>query len=504
MSTHNVGDGMAADVFFTREEGLTYDDFILMPGHISFGVNDVDLETQLTRKLRIKTPIVSSPMDTVTESQMAIYMALLGGIGIIHYNNTIETQKALVRRVKRFENGFIRDPMVLTQDHRIRDIDEIKARYGFSGVPITDNGKPDGKLVGLVTERDIDFEPDRTKKLKEVMNTQLVTAQEGVTLQEANEILRKNKKGKLPIVDAEGRLKGLGCRTDLLTNEQYPLASKNASKQLLCGAAVSTHDDDKERLAALAEEGLDVVVIDSSQGDSVFQIRMIEHIKKNHPGVEVIAGNVVTPRQCHHLIDAGADALRIGMGPGSICITQETIAVGRPQATAVYHCARAGRERGTPVIADGGIRCTAHLAKALAVGASAVMMGSLLAGTSESPGEYIYEGGRRVKKYRGMASLEAMQAGGAKRYFSEKDKVKVIQGVEGYVADRGSLRTFMPYMMQSLRHSLQELGRRSMTDMHKALDSGDLRFEKRSVSAQREGGVHGLISYKEPSLPGWS
>ena len=498
------GDGYSAEEFFGEEQGLTYDDFILMPGHISFGVNDADLQTQLTRRIRLRIPCVSSPMDTVTESEMAIYMALLGGVGIVHYNNTIDEQVREVRRVKRFENGFIREPVVLSPTQRIRDIDRIKREMGFSGVPITEDGTMHTKLLGLVTERDIDFEPDRSKPLREVMNTDLVTAPEGVTLLEANEILRKNRKGKLPIVDKEGRLTALVCRTDLLTNEQYPLASKDANKQLICGAALSTHDEDKERLAALADEGLDAVVVDSSQGDSIYQISMIEHIKGACPDIDVIAGNVVTPRQANRLIDAGADALRIGMGPGAICITQETIAVGRAQATAVYYTAMAARERGVPVIADGGIRCSAHIAKALAVGASAVMMGSLMAGTAESPSEYIYEGGRRVKKYRGMASLEAMQAGGAKRYFSEGDAIKVIQGVEGYVPDRGSLRTFLPYLMQSLRHSLQEVGCRDVAALHEALADGTLRFERRSMSAQEEGRVHGLVSHKEPATPTWS
>lgn len=500
MDYRAMGDGIPADVFFAEEGGLTYDDFILMPGHISFGVHDVDLETPLTRNLRIKTPCVSSPMDTVTESEMAIHMALLGGIGIIHYNNTVEQQAAEVRKVKRFENGFIRDPVVLSPDHRIRDIDEIKRKHGFSGVPITENGETGGKLLGLVTGRDVDFETDRSKRLRNVMNTDLVTAREGVTLQKANDILRQNKKGKLPIVDDEGRLTALVCRADLLTNEEYPLASKSKTKQLLCGATIGTHEEDKERLAALAEAGVDVIVIDSSQGDSVFQAAMIRHIKGTYPEIEVIAGNVVTPRQCSRLMDAGADALRIGMGPGSICITQETIAVGRPQATAVYYCAREAHKRGVPVIADGGVRCSAHIAKALAVGADAVMLGSLLAGTAEAPGEYIYEGGRRVKKYRGMASLEAMRAGGAKRYFSEMDKIKVVQGVEGYVPDRGSLKNYLPYHMQSLRHSLQELGCRDIAALHAALSDGTLRFEIRSASAQREGGVHGLVSYTEPTF----
>lgn len=496
------GDGLDAKTLFQAPSGLTYDDFILLPDHIDFGVNEVSLQTQFTRDIQLNLPFVSSPMDTVTESRMAIYMALLGGIGIVHYNNTIEEQVKHVQRAKRFENGFITDPVVLGPENRLRDIDEIKRHHGFSSIPVTEDGTRATKLIGIVTGRDMDFEPNRDLTLRSVMTTEIVTAREGVSLHEANDILRKTKKGKLPIVDAEGKLVSMVCRQDLITNEEYPMASKDKFKRLRVGAALSTHDDDKDRLAALAKAGVDVVVIDSSQGDSIFQAQMIKYIKSKYPEIQVIAGNVVVERQCKRLIAAGADALRVGMGPGSICITQETVAIGRPQASAVYYCARVGRDAGVPIIADGGIASPAHIAKALALGANSVMMGSMLAGTNESPGEYFYENGRRFKRYRGMASASAMQAGGAKRYFSEKDRIQVIQGVEGFVADKGSLRTFLPYLAQSLRHGMQEIGCRTMKDLHEGLGNSRLRFEMRSPSAQREGGVHSLPGYSKPQFPG--
>jgi len=496
------GDGLDAKSLFSAPHGLTYDDFTLLPDHISFGVSEVDLSSEFTSRIRLNLPFVSSPMDTVTEADMAIGMALHGGIGIIHYSNTIEEQVQHVRRAKRFENGFITDPVVLGPDNRIRDVDAIKAKHGFSSVPITEDGTLEGRLIGIVTGRDIDFERDRERPLREVMTTRLITAPQGVTLQEANEILHKNKVGKLPIVDGRGRLVAMICRRDLITNQEYPLASKDADKRLLVGAAISTHEQDKERLAELVKAGVDVVVIDSSQGDSVFQAEMIRYIKRKYPHLDVVGGNVVTERQCRRLISAGADALRVGMGPGSICTTQETLAVGRPQASAVYYCAKVGREAGVPVIADGGIASPGHAVKALALGASTVMMGSLLAGTAESPGEYFYEGGQRLKRYRGMASASALKAGGAKRYQAEQDRVQVVQGVEGFVVDKGPLRTFLPYLAQSLRHSLQEVGCRNIAELHEALDGSRLRFEVRSPSAQREGGVHSLYTYIQPPIPG--
>lgn len=494
-------DGRSASELFGSGKGLTYDDFIVLPGYIDFQASEVDLETNVTRNIKIKRPLVSSPMDTVTEWKMAAYLALLGGIGIIHYNNTIDAQVEHVRKVKRFENGFIIDPVVLSPRNSIKDVDTIKAEHGFSGIPITQDGTLNSKLVGIVTNRDVDFEKDRSKPLSEVMTTDLITAKEGVTLHEANQILKKSKRGKLPVVDDQYRLVALLSRTDLLKNKDFPYASKSADKQLLVGAAVSTKPEDKERVEALAEAGVDILLIDSAQGFSIFQIEMLKFIKEHFPQIDVIAGNVVTMEQSRALIEAGADGLRVGMGPGSICITQTMMAVGRPQASAVYHTARFAKEHGVSVIADGGIQGIGHIAKALAVGAGAVMAGYLLAGTAEAPGDYFYENGMRVKRYRGMASVEAMGAGGGKRYLSEdNNKVLVPQGVSGTVLDRGSLADYVPYLMKGLQQSFQDMGHRSVESMREALYSGKLRFEHRTAAAQAEGTVHSLHSYNPPKF----
>jgi IMP dehydrogenase len=332
------------------------------------------------------------------------------------------------------------------------------------------------------------------------MVTDLITAREGVSLIEANRILKESKKGKLPIVDEAGRLVSLVSRTDLKKNRDFPEASKDTRKQLLVGASVSTKEADRERIAALVEAGVDVVVIDSAQGDSVFQTAAIEHIKSKHPQVDVLAGNAVTQTQCENLIAAGADGIRVGMGPGSICITQETMAVGRAQATAVYRCGLYCRERGIPVVADGGISNIGNLVKALSIGADVGMMGALFAGTQEAPGEYFYKDGVRVKKYRGMASIEALERGGGKRYFSDDQNIKVAQGVSGLVVDKGSVMHLVPYMIQGLRQALQDIGVRTLDELHGALEGESLFFELRSHSAQREGGVHSLFSYQEPVL----
>ena len=493
-------DGSSGEDLFGSGVGITYRDYLVLPGFIDFHPSAVSLETYLTRNIRLKRPIISSPMDTVTEDKMAIAMALLGGIGIVHYNNSIEQQVSLVEKVKRFKNGFITDPIVLGPENAISDLDRIKKEYGFSGIPITEDGTRNSRLIGIVTNRDVDFEKDRRIQLRHVMTTDLITAFDGMALEEANLILKKSKKGKLPIVNEKRQLVALMCRSDLKKHQEYPDASKDSGKRLMVGAAISTKMEARERFEALAKAGVDVVAIDSAQGNSHYQIELIQFIKKNFPEIDVIAGNVVTTDQCRNLIEAGADALRIGMGPGSICITQDTMAVGRAQATAVYYTARYARDFGIPVIADGGISNIGDIANALAIGASTTMMGSMFAGTHEAPGEYFYENGIRLKKYRGMASLEAMEAGGDKRYFSEDQEIKVAQGVAGSVLDKGSMIHFVPYLMQGLRQSFQDMGVRSVHELHERLYAGRLRFERRSPSAQAQGSVHSLYNYTSPSM----
>lgn len=507
-------DGLAIEELLDSHKngGLTYNDFLVLPGYIGFPASAVNLESPVTKRITLKTPFVSSPMDTVTEHEMAIAMALQGGLGVIHHNCSPDEQAEMVQKVKRYENGFILDPVVLSKNQTVEDVKLLKEKWGFGGFPVTEDGKLGSKLVGIVTNRDIQFEEDLEKPVSSVMVTELVTAPKGTSLTEANAILAKSKKGKLPIVDASGNLVSMVSRSDLTKNLHFPNASKLPdSKQLICAAAIGTRPEDKVRLQKLVDAGLDIVILDSSQGNSMYQIEMIKWVKATFPDLEVIGGNVVTRDQAASLIAAGVDGLRIGMGSGSACITQEVMAVGRPQAAAVYQVSTFAARFGVPCMADGGIQNVGHIVKGLTLGATTIMMGGLLAGTTESPGtSFVSREGKLVKAYRGMGSIDAMQdkkaGAGAKdsqksnagtaRYFSEGDSVLVAQGVSGAVAHRGSVTKFVPYLAAGLKHSLQDMGSESLAALHRSVALGETRFELRSASAQIEGGIH-MESYEK-------
>jgi IMP dehydrogenase len=441
-------------------------------------------------------------MDTVTEANMAATMAMCGALGFVHYNNTVAEQRALVARVKGHRPGFVVDPVCLAPDAPVSALDALRAAKGHVSACVTDTGRVGGRLLGVVASRDVDFLADRHAPLRDVMTSDVETAPEGTTAAQALEALRASGRGRLPIVDSGGALVALATRALFREARGLPALggepTLDAHGRLRCGAAVGTRDGDKERVAALSEAGVDVVILDSSQGDSTYQTAMLAHIKRAHPSLDVVCGNVVTGAQARRLIEAGADGLRCGMGSGSICTTQEVCAVGRGQATAVYHVSRVARALGVPVIADGGIQNSGHVTKALALGASAAMCGSLFAGTHEAPGDYfLTQDGVRVKRYRGMGSLDAMAKGSDTRYHSDTQALKIAQGVSGTVRDKGSVRRAVPFLAQAVKQGFQDLGVRSTAAAHAALAEGRLTMEARTGAAIHEGGVHDMVSYEK-------
>ena len=445
-------------------EGLTFDDVLLVPQRSEVVPSGVDISTQLTKKIRLNIPMLSAAMDTVTECALAIAIAREGGMGIIHKNMSIEAQADQVDRVKRSEHGVITDPFSLSPEHTIAEADALMARYKISGVPIT---LEDGRLVGILTNRDLRFETDYTRKICEVMTSEkLITAEMGTTLAQAQEILRKYKIEKLPLVDDNGILKGLITIKDIEKCIQYPASAKDPNGRLLVGAAVGVSKDTMERVDALHRAKVDVIGLDTAHGHSAGVLKMVEKIKSSYPDLELIAGNVATAEATRDLFAAGADCVKVGIGPGSICTTRVIAGIGVPQLTAVMDCAEQAARQGKTIIADGGIKYSGDITKALAAGAAAVMMGSLLAGTEESPGETEIFQGRRFKVYRGMGSLAAMEKGSRDRYFQEDARKLVPEGVEGRVPYKGPLSDTLFQMCGGLKAGMGYCGAEDIAALH--------------------------------------
>ena len=449
---------------FTKE-GLTFDDVLLIPAESNVLPAQVDISTWLTKKIKLNTPIMTAAMDTVTEAEMAIAIAREGGIGIIHKNMSIERQAEMVDRVKRSENGVIVDPFFLAPENTVREADNLMAYYKISGVPICENGK----LVGIITNRDLRFMTgaDFDQKIANVMTKEnLVTAPVGTTLADAQEILRHHKVEKLPIVDDEGNLKGLITIKDIEKAVQYPNSARDAGGRLLCGAAIGATADVLDRVAALVAAGVDVVTLDSAHGHNSGVVNAVKKVKEAYPDLQVIAGNIATGAAARALIEAGADCIKVGIGPGSICTTRVVAGIGVPQISAVYDAACVAAEYGIPVIADGGIKYSGDIVKALAAGANVVMLGSLVAGCKEAPGEYELYQGRQFKVYRGMGSLGAMGQGSGDRYFQANNKKFVPEGVEGRVPFKGPLADTIYQMIGGLRSGMGYTGCANIPEMH--------------------------------------
>jgi len=473
---------------FTKE-GLTFDDVLLIPQKSDVLPNEVNLETKLTNKIKLNIPIMSAAMDTVTESRMAIAIAREGGIGIIHKNMTIAEQAYEVDKVKRSEHGVIVDPFYLSAEHTIKDADEIMGRYKISGVPITENGK----LVGIFTNRDLRFEKDFSRKIGEVMTKEnLITAPEGTTLQQAEEILQKNKVEKLPIVDKDGFLKGLITIKDIEKAVMYPNSARDSGGRLLVGAAIGVTSDVLDRSKALVEAKVDVLVLDSAHGHSNNIEVVLKKVKAAFPDIQIIAGNIATAEAAEFLIKAGADAVKVGIGPGSICTTRVVAGIGVPQITAISDVADVCNKYNIPVIADGGIKYSGDITKAIAAGADVCMIGSLLAGCEESPGDSEIYQSRQFKVYRGMGSLGAMQEGSKDRYFQQGSKKLVPEGVEGRVPYKGMMSETIYQMLGGLRSGMGSCGTPSIEKL-----KTDGKFIKITGAGLKESHPHDIYITKE-------
>ena len=470
-------------------DGITFDDVLLVPSYSKITPNQIDVGTYLTKKVKLNIPMMSAGMDTVTEHRMAIAMARQGGIGIIHKNMSIEQQAEEVDMVKRSENGVITDPFFLSPEHTVGEANDLMAKFKISGVPITE-GK---KLVGIITNRDLKFEEDFSKKIKESMTSEgLITAREGITLPEAKKILATARKEKLPIVDKDFNLKGLITIKDIEKQIKYPFSAKDSQGRLLCGAAVGITGNMMDRVDSLVDECVDVIVIDSAHGHSKNIIEAVKAIKKKHPDLQVIAGNVATKEATADLIKAGVDAVKVGIGPGSICTTRVVAGIGVPQITAVMESYAAAKAAGIPIIADGGIKYSGDMTKAIAAGANVCMMGSIFAGCDESPGTFELYQGRKYKVYRGMGSISAMENGSKDRYFQSDAKKLVPEGVEGRVAYKGHVEDTVFQLIGGLRSGMGYCGAK---DIPTLIKTG--RFMKISAASLKESHPHDIHITKE-------
>ncbi len=472
-------------------EGITFDDVLLVPQYSDVTPNMIDLTTQLTSKIRLNIPMMSASMDTVTEHRMAIAMARQGGIGIIHKNMSIEAQADEVDKVKRSENGVITDPFSLNPENTLQDAENLMRKFKISGVPIVEaNSK---KLIGIITNRDLKFETDFTKKIKESMTSQgLITAPAGISLEEAKGILAKARKEKLPLVDSEYNLKGLITIKDIEKQIKYPLSAKDEQGRLLCGAGVGITHNMMERVDALVEAHVDVIVLDSAHGHSKNILTALEQVKTKYPDLQVIAGNIATGDAARDLIKAGADCVKVGIGPGSICTTRVVAGIGVPQMTAIMDCYEAAREYGIPVIADGGIKYSGDMTKALAAGANVCMMGSMFAGCDEAPGTFELYQGRKYKVYRGMGSIAAMENGSKDRYFQEDAKKLVPEGVEGRVAYKGSVEDTIFQLVGGIRSGMGYCGCPTIPELHDRA-----KFVKITAASLKESHPHDIHITKE-------